>query len=172
MIRRQHDDALAGAAHRIGRQAQVSDGTGTRAFLYSPSTLALTNETVIAQGNRELTAAAVAYNNLAEKEPGVVALLKARMDAWVTRREAETGLKDPIHTQGDWHGIEGIGPFKSSQQAYDTLHIGSVGAANRLQAGRKPDAEKRRRNATAAPAASIGAQPASSAFEWKRGITR
>ena len=30
----------------------------------------------------------------------------------------------PMHHQGDWHGHEGVGPFKSSQQAYDTLHIG------------------------------------------------
>ena len=77
------------------------------------------------------------YNNLAEKEPGVVALLKARMDAWVAQREAETGLKDPIHTQGDWHGVPGIGPFKTSQQAYDTLHIGDPKQAARLQAGNK-----------------------------------
>ena len=26
--------------------------------------------------------------------------------------------------QGDWHGHKGVGAFKSSQQAYDTLHIG------------------------------------------------
>ena len=29
----------------------------------------------------------------------------------------------------------GCGPFKTSQQAYDTLHIGDPGAAQRLQAG-------------------------------------
>lgn len=73
-------------------------------------------------------------NNLAEQEPDVVATLKARMDAYVARREQETGLSDPIHHQGDWHGQEGIGPFKSSQQAYDTLHIGDPGQAARLQA--------------------------------------
>ena len=36
-------------------------------------------------------------------------------------------------TQGDWHGHEGIGPFTSSQQAYDTLHIGDPNQAARLQ---------------------------------------
>ncbi|MCC6731089.1 MAG: sulfatase [Chthonomonadales bacterium] len=73
-------------------------------------------------------------HNLAEQEPETVAYLKARMEAWIARREAETGLPNPIHTQGDWHGIEGIGPFKTSQQAYDTLHIGDPGEAARLQA--------------------------------------
>jgi arylsulfatase A-like enzyme len=73
-------------------------------------------------------------NNLAESHPEVVAYLKARMDAWIAKREAETGLPNPIHHQGDWHGHEGVGPFKSSQQAYDTLHIGDPNQAARLQA--------------------------------------
>ncbi|NUQ71090.1 MAG: sulfatase [Chthonomonadales bacterium] len=72
--------------------------------------------------------------NLAEAQPDVVAYLRARMDAWIARREAETGLPNPMHHQGDWHGVEGIGPFKSSQQAYDTLHIGNPGEAAKLQA--------------------------------------
>ncbi|MBI1298369.1 sulfatase-like hydrolase/transferase [bacterium] len=72
--------------------------------------------------------------NLAESEPGVVEFLKGRMDAWIAKREAETGLPNPIHHQGDWHGKEGIGAFTSSQQAYDTLHIGNVNQAVKLQA--------------------------------------
>jgi arylsulfatase A-like enzyme len=72
--------------------------------------------------------------NLAEAEPGVVAFLKGRMDAWIAKREAETGLPNPIHNQGDWHGKEGIGAFTSSQQAYDTLHIGDPTQAAKLQA--------------------------------------
>lgn len=72
-------------------------------------------------------------NNLAESEPEVVALLKARMDAWIAKREAETGLTNPIHTQGDWHGHTGVGPFKTSQQAYDTMHIGDPNQAAKLQ---------------------------------------
>jgi arylsulfatase A-like enzyme len=72
--------------------------------------------------------------NLAEAEPGVVEFLKGRMDAFITRREAETGLPNPIHHQGDWHGKEGVGAFTSSQQAYDTLHIGDVNQAVKLQA--------------------------------------
>jgi arylsulfatase A-like enzyme len=72
-------------------------------------------------------------HNLAEKEPDVVECLTRRMEEWIARRERETGLPDPIYHQGDWHGVEGLGPFKSSQQAYDTLHIGDPAQAARLQ---------------------------------------
>ena len=37
-------------------------------------------------------------------------------------------------TQGDWHGHEDIDAFTSSEQAYNTLHIGDASAARRLQA--------------------------------------
>jgi hypothetical protein len=85
-------------------------------------------------------------NNLATKEPKVVALLTERMNAWIARREQETGRPNPMFTNLQWHGTQHQGPFESSQQAYDSLHIGSVGAANRLQAGKKPEAgaEKKR----------------------------
>jgi arylsulfatase A-like enzyme len=72
--------------------------------------------------------------NLADSQPQMVALLKARMEAWLARREAETGLPNPIYHQGDWHGHEGVGAFKTSQQAYDTLHIGDPAQAAKLQA--------------------------------------
>ena len=73
-------------------------------------------------------------DNLAQKEPGMVASLRARMESWIARRERETGMANPMYTQGDWHGFEGVGPFKTSQQAYDTLHIGDPNQAARLQA--------------------------------------
>ena len=73
-------------------------------------------------------------NNLAEQEPDVAAWLRGRMEAWIAKREAETGLPNPMHHQGDWHGQEGIGAFTSSQQAYDTLYIGNLDEAIRLQA--------------------------------------
>ena len=72
--------------------------------------------------------------NLVEAYPDVVEYLKGRMEAWLARRERESGLPNPIYHQGDWHGHAGVGAFTSSQQAYDTLHIGDVGAAIRLQA--------------------------------------
>ncbi|MFN2203733.1 MAG: sulfatase [Caldilineaceae bacterium] len=73
-------------------------------------------------------------HNVAEDEPEVVAMLTARMEAWIARREAETGLPNPIYHQGDWHGHAGVGSFTSSQQAYDTLHIGDPNQAAKLQA--------------------------------------
>lgn len=73
-------------------------------------------------------------NNVAGAEPELVALLTARMEAFIARRETETGLPNPIHHQGDWHGKQGVGPFQTSQQAYDTLHIGDPNQAAKLQA--------------------------------------
>ncbi len=78
--------------------------------------------------------------NLAEALPEVAAALRGRMDAFIARREAETGLPNPMLTQGDWHGKAGVGAFTSSQQAYDTLYIGDLDEAIRLQAeSRKED---------------------------------
>ena len=74
--------------------------------------------------------------NLADKEPGVVALLRQRMEAFIAKREKEEGITNPMLTQGAWHGHTEIGPngFESSQQAYDTLHIGDAKQAAKLQA--------------------------------------
>jgi len=72
-------------------------------------------------------------HNLAKKEPGVVAMLEARMQAWIAKREKETGRTNPMLTNLNWHGYK-CGPFKTAQQAYDTMHIGSPGAAQALQA--------------------------------------
>jgi arylsulfatase A-like enzyme len=75
------------------------------------------------------------HRNLAEKEPRVVAALQERMQAWIEKREQETGLPNPMATNLNWHGAkEHEGPFTSSQQAYDMLHIGDPGTAARLQA--------------------------------------
>ena len=71
--------------------------------------------------------------NLADREPAIVATLKDRMHAWIARRERETGRANPMFTNLQWHASEHVGPFATSQQAYDTLHIGSVRAADRLQ---------------------------------------
>jgi arylsulfatase A-like enzyme len=74
-------------------------------------------------------------HNVAEQEPEVVAMLRGRMDAWIARRERETRATNPIFTNLQWHGSKSRpGPFTSSQEAYDTLHIGSPGAAAKLQA--------------------------------------
>jgi arylsulfatase A-like enzyme len=73
-------------------------------------------------------------DNRAESEPELVAVLRERMERFIARREQETGRPNPIMNQGDWHGIEGVGAFTSSQQAYDTLHIGDPSQAAKLQA--------------------------------------
>ena len=72
--------------------------------------------------------------NLAETHPDIVNVLETRMKNWILQREKETGLPNPIMNQGDWHGHKGVGPFKSSEQAYNTMHIGNPGEAARLQA--------------------------------------
>jgi len=83
--------------------------------------------------------------NLAKREPGIVAMLRQRMDAHVQRRERETGRTNPMFTNLNWHGSSHEGAFGSSQEAYDTMHIGSVGAANKLQAGGKGKTKKKAR---------------------------
>lgn len=70
--------------------------------------------------------------NVANKAPEVVAMLLSRMNAWIAKRTKETGRPNPMETNLNWHG-KGCGPFKTSQQAYDSMHIGSPGAAQALQ---------------------------------------
>jgi hypothetical protein len=77
--------------------------------------------------------------NVAEREPGVVAMLTERMNAHIARREKQTGRPNPMFTNLGWHG-HGSEPFGSSQQAYDTMYIGSPRVAQQLQA---KDAKKK-----------------------------
>lgn len=72
-------------------------------------------------------------NNLAKKEPEVVKFLQARMLEHIARREKETGRTNPMYTNVRWHGLP-HGPFTSSDQAYNEMHIGSPDAARKLQA--------------------------------------
>ena len=71
-------------------------------------------------------------NNLAQKEPEVVKFLTARMEAHIKKREAETGRKNPMFTNHNWSGFGRT--FKSSEEAYNSLHIGDPEAAKKLQA--------------------------------------
>lgn len=79
--------------------------------------------------------------NLAVQQPDVVAFLRGRMEAWIAKRTAETRRDNPMLNQGDWHGKEGVGSFRSSQQAYDTLHIGDPNQAARLQSESRKETE-------------------------------
>ncbi len=72
-------------------------------------------------------------HNIAEEQPEVVKMLEARMQEHIARRTRKTGRTNPMYTNLNWHG-HGGGPFKTSQQAYDTMHIGSPNQARRLQA--------------------------------------
>ncbi|HNT34805.1 MAG TPA: sulfatase-like hydrolase/transferase, partial [bacterium] len=71
--------------------------------------------------------------NLAKKETKVVQMLEERMQAHIAKREKQTGRTNPMYTNLNWHG-HGCGPFKTSQQAYDTMHIGSPKTAEKIQA--------------------------------------
>ncbi len=73
-------------------------------------------------------------HNLAPEQPELCAWMEQQMQNWIRKRETETGLRNPILHQEGWHGQEGIDYFSSSQEAYDTLHIGDTRSAVRLQA--------------------------------------
>lgn len=73
--------------------------------------------------------------NLADSEPEIRDALQAKLDQWVAQREQETGRPAPIKTNLNWHGRAGghEGPFESSEQAYNSLYIGSPKTAAALQ---------------------------------------
>ncbi|MBW7459871.1 sulfatase-like hydrolase/transferase, partial [Paenibacillus sepulcri] len=75
--------------------------------------------------------------NVAEREPEVVAFLQKRMNDYIAKREQEVGRTNPIYTNLNWHGQGKT--FTSSQEAYDSLHIGSIVSARSLQEKEKDD---------------------------------
>ncbi len=72
-------------------------------------------------------------NDVAKKYPDIVASLKAQMDAHIAARERQVG-PNPMFHQAGWHGVKGIDYFESSEQAYNSLHIGDAEQARKLQA--------------------------------------
>lgn len=80
-------------------------------------------------------------HNVADENPEVVKMLEERMMKHIERRTAETGRENPMYTNPEWHGL-GCGPFRTSQQAYDMLHIGDPQAARKLQAQLEKLADK------------------------------
>ena len=72
--------------------------------------------------------------NVAEEHPEVVAALKTQMEAHITAREQATGTPNPMYNQPGWHGTPEIDYFESSEQAYETLHIGDPEQARKIQA--------------------------------------
>ncbi|UUZ94047.1 hypothetical protein LJK87_05280 [Paenibacillus sp. P25] len=75
-------------------------------------------------------------HNLADERPDVVEALKSKMEAHIAAREQATGRPNPMMKNLNWHGLGG-GPFASSQQAFDSLHIGSPKTAKSLQSKEK-----------------------------------
>lgn len=73
--------------------------------------------------------------NVAQSRPEVVVELARHMEDYIAERTKATGRPNPIEQVPDWHGHVGYGPFKSSQEAYDLLHIGDPEGARRLQSG-------------------------------------
>jgi len=68
-------------------------------------------------------------HNVAEENPDIVACLKGRMDAFIKKREEETGRPAPIYT----NFLRPEGPFKTSQEAYEGKYIGGIADAVKLQ---------------------------------------
>jgi hypothetical protein len=60
------------------------------------------------------------------------------MDAYIAKRERETGRTNPMYTNLNWHGMN-RGPFESSQEAYDSMYIGSINNAQQLQEKEKEE---------------------------------
>jgi len=72
-------------------------------------------------------------HNLAAEQPEVVKMLEERMLAHIARRTKATGRPNPMYTNLNWHG-KGTGPFKTSEEAYNAMYIGSPKQASALQA--------------------------------------
>ena len=71
--------------------------------------------------------------NIAEKEPKVVEFLMGRMNAFIEKRTKETGRENPMITNATkWNGFGKA--FESSEEAYNSMHIGDIGIAQKLQA--------------------------------------
>ena len=73
------------------------------------------------------------FLNIAELRQDVVKELRAKMEAHIAKREAETGRTDPMYTNLNWHGMNLGRGFISSDEAYNSMHIGDAGAAAKLQ---------------------------------------
>lgn len=82
-------------------------------------------------------------HNVASENPEVVKMMEERMLKHIAKRTAETGRDNPMLTNLNWHG-KGCGPFKTSMQAYETMHIGDPEAAKKLQANRAGKAGEKR----------------------------
>jgi len=70
--------------------------------------------------------------NVIKENPDIAEVLEKRMLKHIAKREAATGITNPMYTNLDWCGNGK--PFESSDEAYNTLYIGDPEAAKKLQA--------------------------------------
>lgn len=71
-------------------------------------------------------------NNVADKEPAVVKLLTKRMEKHIASRKKHYKRENPIDEAASYWNDLGR-PFESSDEAYNTMHIGDPAAAQKLQ---------------------------------------
>ncbi|MBR6739892.1 MAG: sulfatase [Clostridia bacterium] len=75
-------------------------------------------------------------NNVADKEPAVVKMLKARMEKHIAKRKKACKTENPIDIAATlWNDIGRA--FVSSDEAYNGMHIGDPAAAQKLQEQKK-----------------------------------
>lgn len=70
-------------------------------------------------------------NNVADKEPEIVALYTKKIEEHIKAREADVGRTNPMFRNQNWNGSGHY--FVSSDEAYTTLHIGNPEDAKKLQ---------------------------------------
>jgi len=74
--------------------------------------------------------------NVAESEPDVVQMLTKRMNDHIEKRKKAWNTENPVDVAaGIWNDVSRA--FISSDEAYNTMHIGDPGAAQKLQAQKK-----------------------------------
>ncbi len=71
-------------------------------------------------------------HNVADKEPDVVKMLTKRMEKHIAKRKRAYKTENPMDVAANqWNEIGR--PFASSEEAYNTMHIGDPKAAQNLQ---------------------------------------
>lgn len=71
-------------------------------------------------------------NNVAKENPEIVACLTKRLEKHIKKREKKTKRPAPIYSNAaTWSGFGK--PFESSEEAYNSLHIGNPDDAKKLQ---------------------------------------
>ena len=73
------------------------------------------------------------YTNVAELRKDIVMMFDKKMNDFIQKREKQVNRTNPMYTNLNWHGLNLGRGFLSSDEAYNSMHIGSPGAAAKLQ---------------------------------------